>query len=69
MVFMSFCTVFQVSGQTGLPQDQTCQESKTDPLLCSGGIFADDSSLGLAGIKWVMESLVENYLLVVLCMT
>ncbi|KAJ9670917.1 hypothetical protein PVL29_027081 [Vitis rotundifolia] len=42
----------EVSSQTGLPQDHTCQESKTDPLLCSGGIFADDSSLGLAGIKW-----------------
>lgn len=42
----------EVTGQTGLPQDHTCQESKTDPLLCSGGIFADDSSLGLAGIKW-----------------
>lgn len=27
-----------------------------DPLLCSGGVYADDSSLGLGGIKWVIES-------------
>lgn len=38
-------------------QGQACQQSDTDLLLCSR-IYNDESSLGLSGIKWVLEFII-----------
>jgi hypothetical protein len=48
----------QINCQSGFSQDHAHQESETDLLLCSR-TYNDESSLGLSGIKWVLEFFTE----------
>ncbi len=50
----------QFNNQAGFPQDHACQESETDLLRCSR-TYNDESSLGLSGIKWVLEFVTEVF--------
>ncbi|PON47818.1 hypothetical protein PanWU01x14_242060 [Parasponia andersonii] len=47
----TFLDGVHINIQAEVPQDQACQEAQTDVLLSSQACN-DESSLGLAGIKW-----------------
>lgn len=59
-MFLVFVTVMQVNNQAGFTREHARQESETDLLLCSR-TYNDESSLGLSGIKWVLEFVTEIF--------
>lgn len=51
-----------------LPQDRARQESNTELLICSR-VNNDERSLGLSGIKWVIEFLINVIIHMSICTT
>lgn len=58
--FMVSYGVVKVNDQDGLSQNPPSGKTQTD-LLLSSRLYEDERSLGLTGIKWVLNFLIEPF--------